>query len=211
MGALLEFITVAGDTLKLNKSQEVKFDIDVIIAVDEGVLFVKHYYNNGESRIINVLKSGSVQYIESSYMSIKAKSKMRMKIINKDFFNRNAGEESKKDLRQLITILYSRMNMTIRDTSFQEKSLNLIACLVKLANTFGLEKENGILIDLDLTHKELAELSMLTRETVSRNMKKLYADKLLIYKSKKIFILNLECLRSKLKCENCPSIYCAYG
>ncbi|BAS46272.1 transcriptional regulator [Staphylococcus schleiferi] len=211
MGALLEFITVAGDTLKLNKSQEVKFDNDVIIAVDEGVLFVKHYYNNGESRIINVLKSGSVQYIESSYMSIKAKSKMRMKIINKDFFNRNAGEESKKDLRQLITILYSRMNMTIRDTSFQEKSLNLIACLVKLANTFGLEKENGILIDLDLTHKELAELSMLTRETVSRNMKKLYADKLLIYKSKKIFILNLECLRSKLKCENCPSIYCAYG
>ncbi|PNZ08469.1 hypothetical protein CD118_11605, partial [Staphylococcus coagulans] len=180
MGALLEFITVAGDTLKLNKSQEVKFDNDVIIAVDEGVLFVKHYYNNGESRIINVLKSGSVQYIESSYMSIKAKSKMRMKIINKDFFNRNAGEESKKDLRQLITILYSRMNMTIRDTSFQEKSLNLIACLVKLANTFGLEKENGILIDLDLTHKELAELSMLTRETVSRNMKKLYADKLLI-------------------------------
>ncbi|MBA8770871.1 MULTISPECIES: Crp/Fnr family transcriptional regulator [Staphylococcus] len=211
MGALLEFITVAGDTLKLNKSQEVKFDNDVIIAVDEGVLFVKHYYNNGESRIINVLKSGSVQYIESSYMSIKAKSKMRMKIINKDFFNRNAGVESKKDLRQLITILYSRMNMTIRDTSFQEKSLNLIACLVKLANTFGLEKENGILIDLDLTHKELAELSMLTRETVSRNMKKLYADKLLIYKSKKIFILNLECLRSKLKCENCPSIYCAYG
>ncbi|MBT2813735.1 Crp/Fnr family transcriptional regulator [Staphylococcus coagulans] len=211
MGALLEFITVAGDTLKLNKSQEVKFDNDVIIAVDEGVLFVKHYYNNGESRIINVLKSGSVQYIESSYMSIKAKSKMRMKIINKDFFNRNAGEESKKDLRQLITILYSRMNMTIRDTSFQEKSLNLIACLVKLANTFGLEKENGILIDLDLTHKELAELSMLTRETVSRNMKKLYADKLLIYKSKKIFILNLDCLRSKLKCENCPSIYCAYG
>ncbi|WP_340295542.1 Crp/Fnr family transcriptional regulator [Staphylococcus coagulans] len=211
MGALLEFITVAGDTLKLNKSQEVKFDNDVIIAVDKGVLFVKHYYNNGESRIINVLKSGSVQYIESSYMSIKAKSKMRMKIINKDFFNRNAGEESKKDLRQLITILYSRMNMTIRDTSFQEKSLNLIACLVKLANTFGLEKENGILIDLDLTHKELAELSMLTRETVSRNMKKLYADKLLIYKSKKIFILNLECLRSKLKCENCPSIYCAYG
>ncbi len=211
MGALLEFITVAGDTLKLNKSQEVKFDNDVIIAVDEGVLFVKHYYNNGESRIINVLKSGSVQYIESSYMLIKAKSKMRMKIINKDFFNRNAGVESKKDLRQLITILYSRMNMTIRDTSFQEKSLNLIACLVKLANTFGLEKENGILIDLDLTHKELAELSMLTRETVSRNMKKLYADKLLIYKSKKIFILNLECLRSKLKCENCPSIYCAYG
>ncbi|MBT2832141.1 Crp/Fnr family transcriptional regulator [Staphylococcus coagulans] len=211
MGALLEFITVAGDTLKLNKSQEVKFDNDVIIAVDEGVLFVKHYYNNGESRIINVLKSGSVQYIESSYMSIKAKTKMRMKIINKDFFNRNAGEESKKDLRQLITILYSRMNMTIRDTSFQEKSLNLIACLVKLANTFGLEKENGILIDLDLTHKELAELSMLTRETVSRNMKKLYADKLLIYKSKKIFILNLDCLRSKLKCENCPSIYCAYG
>ncbi len=211
MGALLEFITVAGDTLKLNKSQEVKFDNDVIIAVDEGVLFIKHYYNNGESRIINVLKSGSVQYIESSYMSIKAKSKMRMKIINKDFFNRNAGVESKKDLRQLITILYSRMNMTIRDTSFQEKSLNLIACLVKLANTFGLEKENGILIDLDLTHKELAELSMLTRETVSRNMKKLYADKLLIYKSKKIFILNLECLRSKLKCENCPSIYCAYG
>ncbi|MFP4920556.1 Crp/Fnr family transcriptional regulator [Staphylococcus coagulans] len=211
MSALLEFITVAGDTLKLNKSQEVKFDNDVIIVVDEGVLFVKHYYNNGESRIINVLKSGSVQYIESSYMSIKAKSKMRMKIINKDFFNRNAGEESKKDLRQLITILYSRMNMTIRDTSFQEKSLNLIACLVKLANTFGLEKENGILIDLDLTHKELAELSMLTRETVSRNMKKLYADKLLIYKSKKIFILNLECLRSKLKCENCPSIYCAYG
>ena len=103
------------------------------------------------------------------------------------------------------------MNMTIRDTFFQEKSLNLIACLVKLANTFGLEKENGILIDLDLTHKELAELSMLTRETVSRNMKKLYADKLLIYKSKKIFILNLDCLRSKLKCENCPSIYCAYG
>ncbi|ARJ50202.1 Crp/Fnr family transcriptional regulator [Staphylococcus lutrae] len=211
MGALLEFIVDTGDTLKLNRSQEFKFDNDVIIAINEGVLFIKHYYNNGEGRIINVLKSGSVQYIESSYMSIRAKSKTCIKFISKDFFNKSARDEIKKELRLLITILYSRMNMTIRDTSFQERSLNLIACLVKLTNTFGVEKENGILIDIELTHKELAELSMLTRETVSRSMKKLYNDRLLSYKGKKIFILNLECLRSKMNCENCPSMYCAYG
>ncbi|HEC2236427.1 TPA: hypothetical protein R1946_002553, partial [Staphylococcus delphini] len=55
MGALLEFIVDTGDTLKLNRSQEFKFDNDVIIAIKEGVLFIKHYYNNGEGRIINVL------------------------------------------------------------------------------------------------------------------------------------------------------------
>lgn len=211
MEELSKFITNKGKRLELKKSQEMKFDRDVIITIEKGVIFVKHHYNNGVSRILNILKPESVQYMDKVYVTLKAKSEVRLNVMSKDFFDKHATEECRKEFNIALLLQNARMSMLIRDMTFHDKGLNLIACLIKLSNTFGVKTREGILIDITLTHKELSELSMLTRESVSRNLKILSEAGLLKSKHKKYLILDIEQMKSKLNCEDCPEQYCSFG
>lgn len=68
----------------------------------------------------------------------------------------------------------------------------LAAKLYKLAKDYGVEHEDGIVIDMEISITYMADLLGSQRETVSRAMKVLQKNNLINYKSKKIIISNFE-------------------
>ena len=59
---------------------------------------------------------------------------------------------------------------------------------------FGVESKEGVLIDLPLTHKDIASLVGMTRETVSIALEKLRQKEIITQKNKHIVVLNKEAL-----------------
>lgn len=75
----------------------------------------------------------------------------------------------------------------------------LITELVIYAKRFGLKHDDGLLIDLSLTHEALAEQSGLSRETVGRLLKDLKEKSVINLKSRKILVKDLKELEKELQ------------
>jgi CRP/FNR family cyclic AMP-dependent transcriptional regulator len=75
----------------------------------------------------------------------------------------------------------------------------LVLSLLQLAYRHGKnEGETQVLIDLPLTHRELATISGLTRETVSNEMKLLERGKMIHNKHQHVTLINLDALEASL-------------
>jgi len=97
----------------------------------------------------------------------------------------------------------------IRDLLLNGKKGALYSTLIRLSNSFGINKDGGILIDIALTNQELAEFCAATRESINRMLVELRrTDIISMTKEGKIFIKDIEFLRVKNGCENCPIEVC---
>src|SRR5699024_6398274 len=102
-----------------------------------------------------------------------------------------------------------KLQTKIRDIILNGKKGALYSTHIRLSNSIGLKKDDGILIDIALTNKELAEFSAATRESINRMLVELRkADIISMSKEGKIFIKEIEFLRDKNGCENCPIDVC---
>jgi len=91
---------------------------------------------------------------------------------------------------KLISRLINRLdafNERIKYMVFNSAGEKVASMLVLLADRFGKKKKEGIFIQVPLTHKDIASLLGITRETVSMEMKKLEAKG--IYVCRKHYIL----------------------
>ena len=70
----------------------------------------------------------------------------------------------------------------------------LAAKLYRLCRDYGVQIDEGYLIDLPLTVSYLSQLLGAQRETVSRALKKLIAANLVEYENKKIKVISIEAL-----------------
>jgi len=74
----------------------------------------------------------------------------------------------------------------------------VITALVLATSRFGIKEKKGIIsIMYPLTHKEIAELAGITRETVSLTMEKLAQKNIISYKGRTLFINNLKALNKE--------------
>ncbi|MBI3335655.1 MAG: Crp/Fnr family transcriptional regulator [Candidatus Portnoybacteria bacterium] len=94
------------------------------------------------------------------------------------------------------------LSLRIERFSSTETHEKLISLLLYLSSRFGKSikksKAQEIMIDLPLTHQEIASWIGRERETVSRQMEKLKRKKLIDYKGKSVFVKNLEKLKQEL-------------
>lgn len=78
-------------------------------------------------------------------------------------------------------------------------SSRLVTELVIYAKRFGRKERGGaVVIDTKVSEKELASLSGLARETVSRELKKLYEKGLIVVENNRFSIQNLKTLEEEL-------------
>jgi CRP-like cAMP-binding protein len=76
----------------------------------------------------------------------------------------------------------------------------IMADILFLAEDFGERQSDGtILINIPITHRDIASRSAVTRETASRELSKLERKRLIIYKNHRIIIKNLEKLKEELE------------
>lgn len=81
--------------------------------------------------------------------------------------------------------------------TFGNASAKLASVLLILAKDFGEEKEGGVEMQIPLTHKDIANLVGVTRETVSLELKKFDKKGWISYNKKLIILKNKESLEKK--------------
>lgn len=81
--------------------------------------------------------------------------------------------------------------------TFGNASSKLASVLLICAKDFGVEKSNEIEIRIPLTHKDIANLVGVTRETVSLELKKFDRKGYIVYNKRLIVIKNREALEKK--------------
>lgn len=85
----------------------------------------------------------------------------------------------------------------------------LISTLIRMSNSYGIKKEDGILIDLPLTNQELANFCGTSRESANKILNDLKRESIISINKGKITIHNLQFLREEIGCENCPDVFCS--
>jgi len=136
-----------------------------------------------------------------------------------------SGEAAAINLEDLERVLFNNsklayeymkwMNDHIRKTitKFRDLVLNgkkgaLYSTLIRLCNSYGVLRPEGIYIDVSLTNQELANYCGTARESVSRMLGELRDEGVISVERKKIIVHNLSFLKTEIDCENCPIEYC---
>jgi len=133
----------------------------------------------------NLLSAIYAESFEDSAALICSKNQF-LDLISQDF-----------NLTQAVIEQYSsKLRRTCRQLKNAPANISiekkLAAKIYALSRDYGIETSNGILIDLPLTVTNIAEMLGTQRETISRSLKKLVQEKLIVYEKKKILIKNLE-------------------
>lgn len=104
---------------------------------------------------------------------------------------------------------FRKTQTKFRDLVLNGKRGALFSTLIRMTNSYGIEKPDGILIDLPLTNQELANFCGTSRESTNRILNELKRENIISVKKGKIFIHDLQYLKKEIDCENCPAIYCS--
>jgi CRP/FNR family transcriptional regulator len=114
-------------------------------------------------------------------------------------------------MNALVTWLstgYLKAQMKCQDLIMNGKKGGLYSILIRLCNTYGIKTEEGFLIDLPLTHQELANLTYGTREVIQRALKDLREQNIIGYENQKFTIKKLTYLKEEVDCQNCSLEIC---
>lgn len=114
-------------------------------------------------------------------------------------------------MNALVTWLstgYLKAQMRCQDLIMNGKKGGLFSILIRLCNSYGVMTEDGILIDLPLTHQELANLTFGTREVIQRTLMELREKDVIFYDQQKFLIKNINYLKEHVDCQNCSYEIC---
>lgn len=112
-----------------------------------------------------------------------------------DFLNKNPDV-----LTDVTKHIISRFQLALKRMAyltFGSASSKLASILLILAREYGVKKSEGAEIQIPLTHKDIANLVGVTRETISIELKKFDRKGLIAYNKKILLIKNEEGLKSK--------------
>ncbi|TWT13268.1 Crp/Fnr family transcriptional regulator [Planomicrobium sp. CPCC 101079] len=95
-----------------------------------------------------------------------------------------------------------------RDLLLHGKKGALYSTLIRLSNSYGVQKDDGILIDMNLTNQELANFCGMAREVVNRMLSDLKKQEIVSVAEGKMIIHDISHLKIEINCENCPISLC---
>lgn len=95
-----------------------------------------------------------------------------------------------------------------RDLLLHGKKGALYSTLIRLSNSYGIQKSEGLLIDVSLTNQDLANFCGMAREVANRMLSELKKQEVISVCDGKILIRDLTYLKNEIQCENCPVTLC---
>lgn len=111
----------------------------------------------------------------------------------------------------LLKVIGSHMrkqHSKFRDLVLYGKKGALFSTLIRLANSYGQKKDDGILISVPLTNQELANYSATARESLNRMLGDLRRQSIIEMRGGRIFIRDIDCLKDEIHCEDCGNEIC---
>lgn len=190
---------------------------DSLYFVSSGKFVVSRETNEGKQFYLSIIQSGQLlgdlslfDHSSVQCFSAKAIENSEVYIVEKKQIEKIFFEEKELSMELMkIYNLYNKTNETkFRDLVLNSKKGALFSTLIRLANTYGVEKGDGILIDLKLTFNDIASFCATTREGANRIFSELKRDDIIDVAEGKILIMDLEYLREEIGCDLCPIQYC---
>lgn len=165
------YIILAGQVKVVQSTEDGK---EILLAIHRA-----HDFFGEVSLIDGMTAPATVQASEDSFIAFISK---------KDFFDLLAAQS--KVLEKLLEILCSRLRDSwkrIYLLNFKHASDRVRTLLLSLCFENGTRTADGIVLNLKLTHQEIADMSGLTRESVTRVLDKLQKDgEVIVLKNKRI-------------------------
>jgi CRP/FNR family cyclic AMP-dependent transcriptional regulator len=134
---------------------------------------------------------------KTSPATVSAMEDCRIVTINNQDFN-TLLMRNDKIVKQIIQVLCSRLRQVwgqVQSLSYSTADARIKAGVLQLAQRHGVSDARGIIINLKITHQELAEMVGTSRETVTRTLARLQAEGVLQLEHRRIILLNPGALR----------------
>ncbi|WP_066317240.1 Crp/Fnr family transcriptional regulator [Bacillus sp. FJAT-29814] len=143
-------------------------------------------------------------------LSAKVLEEGEIAAIRKDVIESEIFQNSKLafEFMKWMSDHFRKTQTKFRDLVLNGKRGALFSTLIRMTNSYGVPKDNGILIDLPLTNQELANFCGTSRESTNRILSELKRDNIISIKRGKITVLDLQYLKDEIGCENCSAVYC---
>ncbi|MGG3957364.1 Crp/Fnr family transcriptional regulator [Bhargavaea massiliensis] len=119
-----------------------------------------------------------------------------------------ANPEFAVEFLKMMTDHFRKQHTKFRDLVLYGKKGALYSTLIRMANSYGIQTKDGILLDVPVTHQDLANFSCTSRESVNRELNTLKSKGIISFKGRKIIIHSLDYLKRQINCEGCPLPYC---
>jgi len=134
-----------------------------------------------------------------------------MAIINKDVLEKEVFQNSALayEFMKWMSDHFRKTQTKFRDLVLNGKKGALYSTLIRMTNSYGVQKSDGILIDLPLTNQQLGDFCGTSRESTNKILNELKRVGVLSIKKGKITIHDLQYLRKEIDCENCPAVFCS--
>jgi len=144
-------------------------------------------------------------------LSAKVLEEGEVVAIKKDVLESEIFQDSKLafEFMKWMSDHFRKTQTKFRDLVLNGKRGALFSTIIRMTNSYGIHKDNEILIDLPLTNQELANFCGTSRESTNRILSELKKENIISSKKGKITVLDLQYLKDEIGCENCPAVYCS--
>ena len=193
-------------------------DANEVYLVQSGLIHIHQLTSEGRELKLRICKKNDIvgELIlftdHAKYMlSGKVVEDGEVLVINKDLL------ESTLSMNGALTFEFMkwysnhirRIQSKQKDLLLNGKKGALYSTLIRLTNSYGVEHQEGILIDIMLTNQNLADFCACTRESINRMLSDLKKQDILSYDdSGKLIIHDIDLLRQSNGCTNCPIEIC---
>ncbi|MDU1055047.1 Crp/Fnr family transcriptional regulator [Clostridium baratii] len=140
----------------------------------------------------------------------------RVETIEDSIFGVIPTKEIEKDdkLRSLILTYYDlffqKTYLQMRDLLCNNKEKSLYSVLIRLSNSYGIQTDDGIKINLKISNKDLSEFTGASYETISRLLSKIRKKNLIEIKGGFITIKDINYMKDELNCKDCNEELCIF-
>lgn len=215
-----QFYEVPGKVITLQKGQYLFHEGDggrYFYLVRKGPILITKYASTGRELALRLAKSGSVigelpLFEEKPIYLFNAIAQGDCEVYAIEYHVLESFLEKKPNLTvALLKVLSKHMrkqHSKFRDLILYGKKGAVYSTLIRLANSYGQETEEGVLLSVPLTNQELANYSAMARESLNRIFNDLKKMGIVDYRKGCILIKNLSFLKEEIACEGCAKEIC---
>nr|QUE28824.1 ntcA [Porphyropsis coccinea] len=196
------------DWLKILKKTSIPFEIIILKNGDsillrnsnlifinlKGILSIAKHYITKQSVIVSLNRSNTVLHYKTNdticYYKLQALTSVHILILSKSHILNNLSVSNYFNEIELYSLNLELINFEYWITIFTQNTIKkrLVVFLLILAQQFGKPSRVGIIINVCVSHKYLAQLLCTTRITITRCFNQLKND--LVFSNKKITLFD---------------------
>ncbi|WP_421380913.1 Crp/Fnr family transcriptional regulator [Bacillus salacetis] len=205
---------IKGDTFLFQEGE----DASELYLIKSGLFQISKLTMEGRELNMRICKANDIIgeltlfTTDAKYMlSALALSDSEVLVIKKDFLEAELVKNANLtfEFMKWISTHLRKNQSKIRDLVMNGKKGALYSTLIRFTNSYGVNTDEGILIDIHLTNQEFAKFCAATRESVNRMLSELKKRGAIGMTSDgRIIVKDLQYLKDEIGCEDCPISIC---